>query len=618
MAEVFRARRKGAEGFQKTVVVKTILPAYVENRSFVDMLIQEATVCASLLHSNIVQVYDLGIDNDQPFIAMEYVDGLDLLQLLKHCSRQGTRVPLGLVLHICSEVAKALDYAHHARNSEGQTLNIIHRDVSPSNVLLSREGEVKITDFGVARFSIERGPVTRAGVLKGKMGYMSPEQVKGGLFDGRADLFALGVILFEALTLKRLFLGASELETLINISDVKVEDRLKKHHQAIEPVLPLLRKALSKSPEERFQRGLEFHRALQDLIHGLRLRVDSTDVAAFVRETLDEVMATPESAERYKRDQLTDQELQEEVTGKAETLEYAIPLDGTEHSVPGVESAPEITQVEIPRELNEARSTGQHRAAQLPPGAEPSKGIRISENWTPVTHNAMVPAWISRLVHHRETGVLHLRNGEEQLRIFLAGGVVRTLNRVDGLHPLQAHLYGEEILAENTWIEIEKASSEGGMRLVDAVIQYGSVDPADVIRHLQKAYEASFMETFRWVEGEIRFESGGRIQNESRVPVELDAAELLTAGVFHGLQEDGLNQWLKAQWGKTPVFEPVPRLRHLGHREKMLETALREGSGKLETRVGTRSRADRSTMACLLLISEACGLLHFQGSSSEE
>ena len=239
MAEVFRARRSGPDGFQKIVVVKTILPAYATNESFVEMLVKEAKVSAALHHSNIVQVYDLGTEDGRPFIAMEFVDGLDLLQLLKECARKGVRLPVELVLYIIAEVAKGLDYAHHARNDEGQLLNIIHRDISPSNVLLSREGEVKITDFGVARFSVERGPVTRAGVLKGKMGYMSPEQVKGGLFDGRSDLFALGVVLFESLTLKRLFLGENELK-LINIRDVKVDDRLRRHLEAVEPVLDIL------------------------------------------------------------------------------------------------------------------------------------------------------------------------------------------------------------------------------------------------------------------------------------------------------------------------------------------------------------------------------------------
>ena len=616
MAEVFKARRTGPEGFQKIVVVKTILPAYAENRSFVSMLISEATVSAALHHSNIVQVYDLGEVDGLPFIAMEYVEGMDLLQLLKECARQKVNMPLGLVLHICSEVAKALDYAHHARNDEGQPLNIIHRDVSPSNVLISKDGEVKITDFGVARYSVERGPVTRAGVLKGKMGYMSPEQVRGGLFDGRADLFSLGVVLFEAITLKRLFLGENELETLINIRDVKVEDRLKRHHELVEPVLPLLRKALHRSPDERFQRGREFHRAIQDFLFEHGMRVDGTDVAEFVSARLQVAFADPESAERYRRERLTDQELREEATVKKGEVEWAIPADATDVFEAPM-SAPVITQVEIPRDLQEARQTGSHAMGEEEPGSVHFSVPKLDcEEKRTLESSEHVSRILVQLIHHRETGVLHLSGEEDSLEIFLAGGVVRTLHWGDRGHPLASYLQSESLVSVDTMAAIE-LETQGGKRLVDAVIQHGELTPAEVIRHLHASYERAFLEGFTWAEGDLWFERGGRIQSDNRIPVELDAAELLTEGVKRGVGEDSLLLWLDSKNEMKPCFHPTERLRHLGHREKRMEAILRERSGVLSERIEGRSRADRLLIAKVAFVSDAAGILLWNVEDSQ-
>ena len=614
MAEIFKARRSGPEGFQKTVVVKRILPAYIENSSFVSMLISEATVSAALHHSNVVQVYDLGEVDGLPFIAMEYVDGIDLLQLLKECARQKVSLPLELVLFICSEVAKGLDYAHHACNGDNQPLHVIHRDVSPSNILISRDGEVKITDFGVARFSVERGPVTRAGVLKGKMGYMSPEQVRGGLFDGRADLFSLGIVLFESMTLKRLFLGQNELETLINIRDVKVEERLKRHYAIVEPVLELLNKALHRLPDERFQRGLEFHRAIQDFLFEGGYRVDAMDLASFVQERLNVAMADPESTERFRRSQLTGQELREEATlvGSKQDHDSAedLPLNTQVVSAPLLSP---VTQVAIPRDAQEARKTGSHRAEMSRREESSKKAMIRSLEKVEITSDRFVAEELSQCIHHRETGVIHLESERGDVEVFLAGGVVRYLQRGDSVHPLEAYLVEEELVSSDDWARINGLLNTVDIRLVDALVQEGILRAEEVIRHLQCAYERAFLNSFSWGTGFIWFERGGRLNSPDRIPVELDASELLTEGALYALGEEGLLEWLEECGSARPLYDvECQGLRRLGHREKrMLSVITADESTSLSSRCTGRSRSDLLLIARLSFVAHAVGLLKF-------
>lgn len=290
MAEIYKARLSGLGGFEKILVVKKILPHYASNRSFVKMLIAEAKLCSSLQHANIVQIYDLGEVDENPYIAMEYVHGKDLLKLLSRRTKMGERLPIDLCLYMVGEVCKGLSYAHEAADPRGNPLKIIHRDVSPSNVIVSYNGEVKITDFGVAKASLEQEQQhTRPGVLKGKLGYMSPEQVTGRDFDHRSDIFSLGIILYEAITLKRLFLGKTDLDTLINIRDVRIEAKFKRHDYIPEPVREILRRALAREPDERYQNAMEYYEAVQDFLYEQRRRITGGEISRLMREMFPDV-----------------------------------------------------------------------------------------------------------------------------------------------------------------------------------------------------------------------------------------------------------------------------------------------------------------------------------------
>src|SRR5450755_3328143 len=221
MAEVYLARRAGPHGFQKVVAVKRILPQLAKDTDFVAMFVDEARVCARLSHPNIVQVFDFGEEGGELYMAMEYVDGTTGARLIRAAAAKGEELPLDVCLHLALSVLRGLEYAHSARDEDGKPLSLVHRDVSPGNVLIDRSGAVKLTDFGIARAAvIERR--TDAGQLKGKLGYMSPEQVVGRELDARSDLFTLGIVLAEMITLRPLFSGGRELDVLLRIRDADV------------------------------------------------------------------------------------------------------------------------------------------------------------------------------------------------------------------------------------------------------------------------------------------------------------------------------------------------------------------------------------------------------------
>src|SRR5262249_53600270 len=226
MAEVYLARRAGPHGFQKVVAVKRILPQLAQDHDFVAMFVDEARVCARLAHPNIVQVFDFGEETGELYMAMEFVDGTTAARLVRAAATRGDAIPLDAALYIALSILRGLDYAHNARDDDGKPLHLVHRDVSPGNVLIDRSGAVKLTDFGIARAAeIERR--TDAGQLKGKLGYMSPEQVVGKELDARSDLFTAAIVLAELVMLRPLFAGPSEIDVLMRIrdADLQVIDR---------------------------------------------------------------------------------------------------------------------------------------------------------------------------------------------------------------------------------------------------------------------------------------------------------------------------------------------------------------------------------------------------------
>jgi serine/threonine-protein kinase len=254
MAEIFLARAHTELGASRLCVVKQILPEYATHPQFAEMLIHEAKLAARLNHAHIVQVFDLGREGDQLYIAMEYVEGFDLNALLRRCSQKKIPLPLEFALLIVADTLKGLDYAHRRENDEGKPLGIVHRDVSPSNVLVSLEGEVKVCDFGIARANDavlnEGGEMDDA--IKGKAGYMSPEHARGEPIDARADVFAVGIVLWELLAGKRMYRKESDVPLLDQAQRAEIPALPTKGLPHEERLHLLVKKALATKREDRF------------------------------------------------------------------------------------------------------------------------------------------------------------------------------------------------------------------------------------------------------------------------------------------------------------------------------------------------------------------------------
>jgi serine/threonine protein kinase len=262
MAEVFKAKAFGVEGFEKILAIKRILPNMIEDEDFIEMFIDEAKIAGQLNHANICQIFELGRFDKAHYIAMEYISGKDLLQTMSFFQRRQETFPLPVACFIIAKLCDGLDYAHRKRDGGGNDLHIIHRDISPQNVLVSFDGEIKLIDFGIAKARY-RSSKTAAGVLKGKFGYMSPEQVRGLRLDRRSDVFALGTLLYEMIAGIRLFVAESDFSTLEKVRNVDVSPPTR-YNPDIPPELErIVMKALSGTPEGRYQWANELQEDLQ-------------------------------------------------------------------------------------------------------------------------------------------------------------------------------------------------------------------------------------------------------------------------------------------------------------------------------------------------------------------
>ncbi len=281
MAEVFRAESAGLEGFKKTVAIKRVLPHLSEKKQFIGMFLDEARLSAHLSHSNCVQVFDIGVGDNTYFIVMEYVDGSDLKGVIESLKESGQRMPVEEACLICVRICEGLAYAHELSDSSGRSMQIVHRDMSPPNVLLTRYGEVKIVDFGLAKANSQLEE-SEPGIIKGKFGYLSPEAAQGKEVDARTDVFAVGIILWELLAGKRLFQGSTDLETVRLVQKATVPNIRGIRPDLHEHVARVVDRALAGDPNQRYQSARDLGRDLNQALFELPRAVSSFDIAKLV------------------------------------------------------------------------------------------------------------------------------------------------------------------------------------------------------------------------------------------------------------------------------------------------------------------------------------------------
>lgn len=301
MAEVFRAKTFGHSGFEKVLVIKRILVQFAEDPDFISMFVDEARLCAQLTHPNITQIYDFGKVGQNWFIAMEAVDGRDLKSVMRRLAETGEHMPLDVAIYIAHEVAKGLDYAHRRLDAQGRPMGVVHRDISPSNVLIAFEGGVKVVDFGIAKAAGHRSG-SDSGVLKGKFQYMSPEQALALDVDRRTDLFSLGICMWEMLTGQRLFRGATDAETLELVKTTQVPAP-SLYNPAVPPDLDrICLRALAQHAGARYPDAAAMQRELQDVLLPSTPDRVAPRTAMFLQSRFaDEIRAERERIERATR-----------------------------------------------------------------------------------------------------------------------------------------------------------------------------------------------------------------------------------------------------------------------------------------------------------------------------
>ena len=380
MAQLYRAKLYGAGGFEKDLAVKKILPQLGQDEDFVQMFMDEAMITVTLNHGNIAQILDFGEVEGEYFLVMEYIDGIDLQSLLKRASEEYEPIDTNLAAFIMQEVCQGLDYAHHKLGLDGQPLQIVHRDVSPQNVLLSFEGQVKLVDFGIAR-AASRITSTQAGVVKGKVAYMSPEQLLGKTVDGRSDVFATGIILYELLTHKKPFEGATPQETMALITRGEYQSPQKLNRLVTRKLSQILKKALEVNPRKRYATAGKMATSLASYLHSSGEPPNSRLLAELVRQRLPD--AKPRIVGQtpilfHKREISPN-----EPTSTEPTTQLAESQQATEKPVSDESSQP--TRYAFVRQRKRRKNrTGQTQVnrTQFPDDSEQTRTERIQTNWS--------------------------------------------------------------------------------------------------------------------------------------------------------------------------------------------------------------------------------------------
>lgn len=286
MAEVFVGEAVSVQGFKKQVAIKRVLPHLAQNPDFIEMFLDEARLSAKLTHANIVSVFDISAREDTYFLVMEFVDGANLKKIIENVSARNKSIPLAQATFICIEACRGLSYAHELTGENGEPLGIVHRDISPPNIMVTKRGEVKVADFGLAKAGTQLSQ-TDPGVVKGKFSYLSPEAALGEEVDARTDVFSLGIVLWEMLAGRRLFLGESDYATVKLVQKANIPRLATLNREIDEEFEEVLLRALTQDPNQRYKSAREFGDALAGYLYGRQLKVTSYDLATLVQDVTD-------------------------------------------------------------------------------------------------------------------------------------------------------------------------------------------------------------------------------------------------------------------------------------------------------------------------------------------
>jgi hypothetical protein len=543
MAEGFVARREGPHGFFKRVALKRILPQFSSDPDFVSMFIDEARLAAMLEHPNIVQVFDFGTHGDDLVLVMELVDGSNVSRLLR-AAPADTPIPWDVALHIAYQTAQALDYAHHAVDDHGQSLEFVHRDVSPANILLTRTGHVKLTDFGIATVR-SRAPTTEDGQVRGKLGYMSPEQVLGRELDGKSDVFTLSTVLAELLIGEPLFQGESELNVLLQIRDADLRILARCERRIPQDIRALVLRGLQRDPVERpmagaFAEGCAEIMRRRGMGHGPDRLARLLSQLHLVEGEAPEIHLPDADVPALVDSDLMHHAGQELIGPQAVTSPTIYRVRLPDGSVMGPMSYPRLIQllttgVIDSRSCKISKTDGTYlEPSQLPeltrfvtsPGLQwKLEELAQAEKQGQLRAATLLPVFYD-IVSKRQTGVLHLWQRNRRKKIYFVDGKPEFVASTD-----KSELLGEYLVATGQCLrmEVEMALAllpKYGGRLGDALVGLGVLRPVELFRAISEQVRGRLMEAFRWRRGEWAFVRGAR-SHEETFPMGQDPYELL-------------------------------------------------------------------------------------------
>lgn len=563
-AEVYLARPKLGERPAPQLVVKRLLPSAREGSDF-EILEREATLHQAVRHPNVVKVFGAGMVNGEPFIAMEYVEGVDLFRLLRRAEAEHRRMPSGLAVYVARQVATALESVHSATDATGTALNIVHRDISPSNVYLSVDGDVKVGDFGIARASAPRRAPTQApGGLKGKFGYLAPEQVAGEPFDNRADLFALTVLLGEMLIGERVFPGSGQLAVLLAIRDGNIERLRTLGRDLPAGLLATCERGLARRPEDRYSTATDLGIALApfELPDPQSLKQMLSDWVKWARDS----GQFAHQLEGRIRDSVHRMRAVRLASSVPPSLASVVPFLAMGESVAPADTTARVRRVENGQEeqvsfpkLLEMIATGDlgrnDQVALMGAGFvaigdidELARHLLPSTTSTTVKlHGPGVPDYqallgestmssvLAHMRHNTETGALFVsrRDGPEQRRkeIYLKDGRLHHVASSERDELLGEYLVKRGALERPALdVALELIGKRGG-RLGDTLINLGLVEAMDVFRAIRDQGRDRVAALCGWEQGTVAFyrdTAPGRVE----FPLDLDLSSPMMAGAL--------------------------------------------------------------------------------------
>lgn len=576
MAEVFVARREGPHGFTKRVALKRILPQYAGDPDFVAMFIDEAKVAARLEHPNVVQVFDFGEHSGSLFLAMELVEGTNVNRLMRAAAGRGDMIPLDTALYVAAEVAQALGYAHRLQDDDGKPIGFVHRDVSPANVLLTATGHVKLSDFGIAKVAAQSRH-TEDGHVRGKLGYMSPEQVLGKPIDGRSDVFTLATVLAEMLVGEPLFGSGSELDILIRIRDVDLTVLERSERRIPKDIKKIIVRGLARDPEQRptapvFADALAEIRRRRGMGHGAERLASLLQRMNLSARDYSKTPDVPGKITALMDTSSLSTEAENLVQGMSPTSPAIYRVRMADGKVVGPISFPRLVQLVTSGRIHRDTTISKEGASFGPATELPEltrfitspaltwhlEDLARADRRGEMSAARLVPI-VYQIMRDRETGVLHLWDERRRKKIYFVEGEPEFVASTD-----RSELLGEYLVAHGHCLrmEVEMALAllpRYGGRLGDALVGLGVLRPVELFRAITQQVRARLIEAFRWREGRWAFARDAR-SHEETFPLEQAGFEVLRDAVIAADLTE-LESGLSPYWEEPLTFPTRPRSR---------------------------------------------------------